>query len=405
MATKTQHPSMGERYPNLAAEFSKDNAKSFNQYTHGSEYKAKWDCSKDPRHTWTTAILNRTIKGSGCHYCSGKKPFVGVNDLATLHPALASEWSKRNKKSPEEYRESSNLKVWWECSLGHEWEAHIHNRTRKGTGCPYCGRRLIMSSKELLSTLYPELADEWGDRNSTIDFDNREDYKLWWKCPTGLHEFQCTLHQRRKSQGCGVCAGRVLIQGYNDFATNYPELAKEWSPRNAKDASEVVSWSDTSVQWVCSSCSHEWSTHTANRVSRGTGCPACARGNSSKVESHLLDKLKVYGDVEGQANTTSRWSSGRIMKVDILFNEKICVDYDGGYWHADRVENDTTKTEKLLADGYYVIRVRDSIGPLEIDHPNLLQVNVTYSTNPSHLDSAVQTIHAWMIGNQLLSIS
>jgi hypothetical protein len=36
---------------------------------------------------------------------------------------------------------SANKKVWWQCSIGHEWEATVNNRSSKGSGCPYCYRQ------------------------------------------------------------------------------------------------------------------------------------------------------------------------------------------------------------------------------------------------------------------------
>ena len=34
----------------------------------------------------------------------------------------------------------SNEKIWWKCTLGHEWQATVGNRS-KGSGCPYCSMK------------------------------------------------------------------------------------------------------------------------------------------------------------------------------------------------------------------------------------------------------------------------
>ena len=54
--------------------------------------------------------------------------------------------------------------------------------------------------------------------------------KVWWKCPKG-HSYQQII-QRKTSRnlGCPVCSGHLTVSGVNDFATFYPEAAKEWHP-------------------------------------------------------------------------------------------------------------------------------------------------------------------------------
>jgi hypothetical protein len=59
--------------------------------------------------------------------------------LAEEHPELKEEWNynKNGDLTPEKTTSGSDLKVWWVCILGHEWEATISSRSN-GTGCPIC---------------------------------------------------------------------------------------------------------------------------------------------------------------------------------------------------------------------------------------------------------------------------
>lgn len=61
--------------------------------------------------------------------------------LSFLNSELASEWNyeKNGALKPENFRITSNVKVWWKCKEGHEWQALISNRSN-GTGCPECAR-------------------------------------------------------------------------------------------------------------------------------------------------------------------------------------------------------------------------------------------------------------------------
>lgn len=125
------------------------------------------------------------IHGMGCPYCNNKRVLKGFNDLQTVNPALACEWSyERNRLNPDEVLPSSNKKVWWRCKRNHEWEASINNRNRKHYGCPICtkidhesiGERLVkefldknkisyqreFSIKDDVSTLFLDFLTEIG---------------------------------------------------------------------------------------------------------------------------------------------------------------------------------------------------------------------------------------------------
>ena len=64
--------------------------------------KVWWKCSYG--HEWQARVIDRT-NGNDCPYCSGKRAVVGVNDLATLNPPIASEWNfdKNGENRPEHY--------------------------------------------------------------------------------------------------------------------------------------------------------------------------------------------------------------------------------------------------------------------------------------------------------------
>ena len=111
-------------------------------------------------HEWFAKVSNR-FNGAGCPYCSGRYPIKGVNDLATTNPELASEWhpTKNGNLTPSDVKEHSNKKVWWMCNQGHEWEAMINSRIKRG--CPYCGGKAVLTGYNDLATLYPNLAEEW----------------------------------------------------------------------------------------------------------------------------------------------------------------------------------------------------------------------------------------------------
>src|SRR5260221_6813771 len=58
--------------------------------TPGSGRQVWWRCAKDPSHEWNARVSHRTVKGSGCPYCSGRRA-TPERTLARLPPRLAAE--------------------------------------------------------------------------------------------------------------------------------------------------------------------------------------------------------------------------------------------------------------------------------------------------------------------------
>ena len=117
------------------------------------------------RSAWEAVIKNR-VNGSTCPYCSHRKVLAGVNDLATVRPELALDWSPRNGKlKADMVSEFSNRKVWWKCHVcGYEWQSLISARSG-GVKCLCCSGYVTVSGKNDLSITHPVLAGEWSDSN------------------------------------------------------------------------------------------------------------------------------------------------------------------------------------------------------------------------------------------------
>lgn len=50
---------------------------------------------------------------------------------------------------------------------------------------------------------------------------------VWWRCENG-HEWEAVVYTRTHGSGCPFCAGKKAQAGFNDLATQYPELARQW---------------------------------------------------------------------------------------------------------------------------------------------------------------------------------
>ena len=272
-----------EHSPTLAAQWhpTKNGRLTPDQVSRGSGKKVWWVCDKG--HEWEAAILHRT-SGSGCPVCAGKKVLPGVNDLATTHPNIASQWhpNKNGSLAPEQVTSMSGKTAWWVCDKGHEWNSQIASRT-SGRGCPYCapyGGVVLKGYSDLL-TVNPGLAAQWHPtKNGSLTPDQvtrGSGKRVWWLCEKN-HEWEATVSNRTKGRGCPYCVNRKILPGFNDLATANPTLSAQWHPtkNGTLSAEHVPTNCDKKVWWLCPDCGHEWEAKVANRTN-GTGCPKCAR--------------------------------------------------------------------------------------------------------------------------------
>lgn len=151
-----------------------------------SKNKVWWKCKYG--HEWASTMNSRQKK-SGCPYCAGLLPIVGVNDLQTTNPELIKEWDyQKNIIKPYEIKVGSGMKIWWKCKEGHSWEATPNHR-KKGQGCPYCSGKKVLAGFNDINTLRPNIAKEWDyekNENKTPDmYTVRSGSKVWWRCKEG----------------------------------------------------------------------------------------------------------------------------------------------------------------------------------------------------------------------------
>lgn len=146
--------------PDIAAELVDVDPSTVSAY---SGIKQQWR-SKDCGHEWQATPHDRVGKKSGCPVCTGRTILPGTNDLLTLFPDLAKEWSQRNEESADTISPGSNTEFWWTCKkCGHEWKAQPNARCYCGNrGCPACFKSGRSRSEE---ELYNYVAACVGDDN------------------------------------------------------------------------------------------------------------------------------------------------------------------------------------------------------------------------------------------------
>lgn len=195
--------------------------------------------------------------------------------LAQWHPA------KNKPLTPRQVSYGSTQKVWWQCAKGHIWQAAVNARTANHTDCPYCAGRLPWPGETDLASQYPELVNEWHPaKNLPLTPEQvlpGSEKEVWWRCAKG-HTWCVSVQSRTlDGTGCPVCAGRVIVPGENDMASQFPELAREWHPEKNGPLrpSQVAPSSRRRVWWLCP-LGHTYAATVEARTGKGSGCPYCA---------------------------------------------------------------------------------------------------------------------------------
>ena len=191
------------------------------------------------------------------------------NSLSKVHPELISEWSDKNYPlTPDNITFGSNKIVWWKGSCGHEWQASVKSRS-SGENCPICSGKRVATGINDLATLKPELVKEWSDKNTLkpTEVTVGSHKKIIWKCKLG-HEWEATVKSRTlNGTGCPYCSHNKVLAGFNDLASQYPDIAAEWSERNSPLTPDMVNEkSRKNVWWKCKECGYEWKSVIHSRV-------------------------------------------------------------------------------------------------------------------------------------------
>jgi hypothetical protein len=269
---------LASRYPELAQEWhpTKNDDLTPSMVIAGGRSKHWWVCSKG--HEWDTTIHKRVV-GSGCPVCANLKILPGFNDLAAVHPDVASEWHpvKNGELTPVDVSAGSVTVTWWQCVVGHEWETSVVNRTYQGNTCKECKKNTFAFVEGNLQVTHPDLAAEWhpvknGEVSSDMIPASGGRGSAWWQC--------------------------------------------------SKDPS------------------HEWEAPISGRALRGRGCPQCwAKSYISKAEQELFEFIQSLDPDMVVVQPDKKVLKGR--ELDILVPGKnVAVEFNGLFWHSENAGKD-----------------------------------------------------------------
>ena len=308
------------------------------------------------------------------------KLIVGVNDLET--------WCKKNNKehlldefdyglnahlTPKDICHGSDMKVWWRCDKGHEWQASVKDHSRNKHNCPYCsGHRILIGVNDLQSWCKKNnkmhLLDEWDyEKNGELtpkDVSYGSRKKVWWRCKHA-HSWETKINTRTNGgHGCpycskNKCSKNKCLTGYNDLETwckknNKEHLLDEFdyelnAPLTPKDISYG---SNARVWWRCKH-NHSWQTSITHRTHDNTGCSKCNNQTSFAEQTILYYAKQCFSTVINRYSDLG-------FELDIYIPSiQTAIEYDGLIYHKHKSKIEKNKNRQCKNSGITLIRIRE----------------------------------------------
>ncbi|MGN7191981.1 zinc-ribbon domain-containing protein [Curtobacterium sp. SAFR-003] len=130
-------------------------------------------------------------------------------------------------------------------------------------------RSLVDARPDLVAEIHPT-------RNPDLDIlglTTGSGKRVWWRASCG-HEWDAVVNNRVNGSNCPFCSNHRVLAGFNDLASQRPDLLGQWHPtKNMLDPTTISPQSSKRAWWLCPE-GHEWEAKVANRF-HGNGCPVC----------------------------------------------------------------------------------------------------------------------------------
>lgn len=218
-----------------------------------------------------------------------------------------------------------------------------------------------------LKTRYPEIAKEWHPtKNGELtpeDVPYGSSQMVWWLCPAG-HPYDMPVKKRtQRGFNCPICSGHRTVAGINDFATVYPEIAKEWHPTKNGDKTPDMFSSKNGYRawWICK-FGHEWNATIHDRTS-GTGCPECQNRYATSFQEQAVFYYVKQLCLDAENRYKGLFDNG--MEFDIFIpSRKVAIEFDGAYWHKSEESHkkERIKYSVCQKNGVFLIRIKEETG-------------------------------------------
>mgnify|MGYP004457068879 CR=1 FL=1 len=149
----------------------------------------------------------------------------------------------------------------------------------------------------------------------------------------------------------------------------------------------------TKILCRCKICHNEWKV-LPNKLLEGNGCPLCAsRRKTSFPEQAIYYYIKqVFPDAINRYNVLKNRC-----ELDIYIpSKKIGIEYDGIYWHKNKVDLEKGKYEICKSQGITLLRIRENEGEEDNEKEELTADDIILRKYPYVSDTLDDSIEYLM---------
>lgn len=183
--------------------------------------------------------------------------------------------------------EGTEHRYQFECLYGHQWEAYGYGPMGR-YGCRKCANRLTREQVEarLVKRGFKLLDNDWRGVKSKYRFECAEGH-IWIASANGI---------LNRNRGCQKCAGTLPL--------SKAEVDALLAERSLKLCDSEWKGTKKSYRFACSEA-HTWITDASSVLRHGTGCPECnvtvrVKLTTAEVNARLaLRNLTLVGEWEG----------------------------------------------------------------------------------------------------------
>ncbi len=184
---------------------------------------------------------------------------------------------------------NSQIKLEWECSERHQWEA-VPSSIKQGTWCRKCATISRAQKRKGTIEEMQGIAEKRGGKCLSSEYVNNKT-KLLWECAKG-HQWEATPDKIKQGRWCPQCAGKQP-----GTIEEMRAIAKE---RGGKCLSAEYVNNRTKLQWQCAE-GHQWEARPSD-VKQETWCPQCGRDriNRALAERKLtIEEMQFLAESRG----------------------------------------------------------------------------------------------------------
>lgn len=177
----------------------------------------------------------------------------------------------------------------------------------------------IVDSMSLENSLaiVESINERWSEENSLkpneVSKTSSESFKI--KCNDCLQFSERTARSIfNNPMACGVCAGKIIIKGFNDALTHHPELADVWDyEKNELGPESYSKTSGKKVYIKCRACKQSNLRQISNTINNINGCIVCSGKlvvpgvNDLASDSRLMEEWDPSNTVDPTKITNRSW--------------------------------------------------------------------------------------------------